>query len=60
MTTEMLRRHGGVVARLMGDGVLAYFGYPEAHEDDAERSVRAALAIADTIAGLLSMRSTNF
>jgi class 3 adenylate cyclase len=38
-------KHGGFVARYMGDAVLAYFGYPQAHEDDAERSVRAALTL---------------
>jgi class 3 adenylate cyclase/predicted ATPase len=38
-------RFGGHVAQYMGDGVLAYFGYPVAHEDDAERAVRAGLAI---------------
>ena len=40
---ETVRRFGGFVAADMGDGVLAYFGYPEAHEDDAERAVRAGL-----------------
>ena len=39
---------GGIVARYVGDGVLAYFGYPRAHENDAERAIRAALAIAKT------------
>ena len=38
-------RHGGFVAQYLGDGVLAYFGYPQAHEDDAERAVRSALAL---------------
>ena len=38
---------GGFVAKYMGDGVLIYFGYPEAHEDDAERAVRAGLAVID-------------
>ena len=38
--------HGGTIAQYVGDGVLAYFGYPRAHEDDAERAIRAALAIA--------------
>ena len=38
--------HGGIVAQYVGDAVLAYFGYPRAHEDDAERAIRAALAIA--------------
>jgi class 3 adenylate cyclase len=41
---ETVRRCGGFVAKYMGDGVLIYFGYPQAHEDDAERAVRAALA----------------
>jgi class 3 adenylate cyclase len=36
-------RFGGFVAKYMGDGVLVYFGYPQAHEDDAERAVRAGL-----------------
>jgi class 3 adenylate cyclase len=36
--TETVRRFGGFVAKYMGDGVLVYFGYPEAHEDDAERA----------------------
>ena len=38
---ETVQRFGGFVAKYMGDGVLVYFGYPQAHEDDAERSVRA-------------------
>src|SRR5947209_5868685 len=38
-----VRQFGGFVAKYMGDGVLIYFGYPQAHEDDAERSVRAGL-----------------
>lgn len=43
---------GGSVAKYMGDGALVYFGYPEAHEDDAERAVRAGLALLDTIAAM--------
>ena len=39
--SETVRRFGGFVAKYMGDGVLVYFGYPQAHEDDAERAVRA-------------------
>jgi class 3 adenylate cyclase len=44
---DMVARFTGFVAKYMGDGVLVYFGYPEAHEDDAERGVRAGLAIID-------------
>ena len=43
--TEQITKAGGFVAKYMGDGVLAYFGYPQAHEDDAERAVRAGLAL---------------
>jgi predicted ATPase/class 3 adenylate cyclase len=46
---ELIARFGGFVARYMGDGVLAYFGYPQAHEDDAERAVRAGLAAVEAI-----------
>ena len=49
---ETVRRFGGFVARYMGDGVLIYFGYPQAHEDDAERAVRAGLALIDAVATL--------
>ncbi|MBV9827445.1 MAG: AAA family ATPase [Alphaproteobacteria bacterium] len=45
----VVARFGGYTARLMGDGALAYFGYPSAHEDDAERAVRAALTIVEAI-----------
>jgi len=47
--TELIERGGGFVAKYMGDGVLAYFGYPQAHEDDAERAVRAGLALVDAV-----------
>jgi predicted ATPase/class 3 adenylate cyclase len=47
-----IERFDGFVARYMGDGVLAYFGYPQAHEDDAERAVRAGMHIVDSIAGV--------
>jgi class 3 adenylate cyclase/tetratricopeptide (TPR) repeat protein len=47
-----IERYAGFVARYMGDGILAYFGYPRAHENDAERSVRAALAIQLAAKGL--------
>ena len=43
----------GFVAKFMGDGVLVYFGYPQAHEDDAERAVRAALEVVTAVAGLV-------
>jgi class 3 adenylate cyclase len=42
---ETVQRFGGLVAKYMGDGVLIYFGYPQAHEDDAERAVRAGLEL---------------
>jgi len=42
---EIVRKFGGFVARYIGDGVLVYFGYPHAHEDDAERAVRAGLEL---------------
>ena len=42
---EAVRRFDGFVAKYMGDGVLVYFGYPEAHEDDPERAVRAGLEL---------------
>ena len=47
--TEVITKSGGFVAKYMGDGVLAYFGYPQAHEDDAERAVRAGLALAEAV-----------
>jgi class 3 adenylate cyclase len=50
--TELVERNGGFVAKFMGDGVLAYFGYPQAHEHDAERAVRAGLALVDAVAKL--------
>ncbi|MGO8916861.1 MAG: AAA family ATPase [Stellaceae bacterium] len=49
---DTVRRFGGFVAKYMGDGVLVYFGYPAAHEDDAERAVRAGLALIDAVAAL--------
>src|SRR5215471_16573234 len=45
----VVARYDGFVAKYMGDGVLAYFGYPRAHEDDAERAVRAGLEIAAAV-----------
>ncbi|MGY3138288.1 class 3 adenylate cyclase/tetratricopeptide (TPR) repeat protein [Bradyrhizobium sp. USDA 4501] len=49
---EQIEKSGGFVARYMGDGVLAYFGYPRADEDDAERAVCAGLALVAAVAGL--------
>jgi class 3 adenylate cyclase len=51
---ETVQRFGGFVAKYMGDGVLVYFGYPEAHEDDAERAVRAGLELIQAVGGLKS------
>src|SRR5438045_490288 len=49
---DTVRRFGGFVARYMGDGALIYFGYPAAHEDDAERAVRSGLDLIDAVATL--------
>jgi class 3 adenylate cyclase/predicted ATPase len=49
---ETVRLFGGFVAKYMGDGVLVYFGYPQAHEDDAERAVRAGLDLVAAVARL--------
>ena len=49
---ETVRRFGGFVAKYMGDGVLVYFGYPQAHEDDAERAVRAGLELVTSVGAL--------
>jgi len=49
---QSVQRYAGFIAKYMGDGVLVYFGYPQAHEDDAERSVRASLDIVRSMAEL--------
>jgi class 3 adenylate cyclase len=49
---DTVRRFGGFVAKYMGDGVLIYFGYPQAHEDDAERAVSAALEVIAAVCAL--------
>ncbi len=46
---DLITKAGGFVAKYMGDGVLAYFGYPQAHEHDAERAVQAGLALVDDV-----------
>ena len=47
-----VQRYGGFIAKYMGDGVLVYFGYPQAHEDDAERAVRAGLELVAAVGAL--------
>ena len=47
--TEVIQRYEGHIAQLLGDGLLVYFGYPQAHEDDAQRAVRTGLGILDAI-----------
>jgi class 3 adenylate cyclase/predicted ATPase len=54
---ETVRRCDGFVAKYMGDGVLVYFGYPQAHEDDAERAVRAGLELISALSALKTGRS---
>ena len=49
---ETVRRFDGFIAKFMGDGVLIYFGYPEAHEDDPEQAVRAGLEVVAAVRGL--------
>jgi class 3 adenylate cyclase/tetratricopeptide (TPR) repeat protein len=49
---KAVERFGGYVAKYLGDGILAYFGYPQAHEKDAERAARAGLAVVDAVAAL--------
>jgi class 3 adenylate cyclase/predicted ATPase len=51
---KTVQRFGGFVAKYMGDGVISYFGYPQAHEDDAERAVRAGLEL---VAGVNALKS---
>src|SRR5215468_2139907 len=55
---KVIGRGGGFVAKYMGDGVLAYFGYPRADEHDAERAVRAALKLVEKVAGLDTVAAT--
>jgi hypothetical protein len=56
---DTIARFAGFVAKYMGDGVLIYFGYPEAHEDDAERAVRAGLAVIEAVSGLATPEPLN-
>src|SRR5271169_4940991 len=57
--TEIVEGFGGFVAKYMGDGVLAYFGYPRAHEDDAERATRCGLALVDRVPQLGRPKSST-
>jgi class 3 adenylate cyclase len=54
---EIVRRFDGFVAKYLGDGVLVYFGYPQAHEDDAERAVRVGLELISAVAALKTRTS---
>ena len=54
--TEVIQRFDGHIAQYLGDGLLVYFGYPQAHEDDAQRAVRAGLGIIAAL-GHLTVRS---
>jgi class 3 adenylate cyclase len=50
--TDVIQRYDGHIAQLLGDGLLIYFGYPQAHEDDAQRAVRTGLGILEAVADL--------
>src|SRR5258707_9891665 len=52
VAADAITRFGGHVAKYLGDGVMAFFGYPEAHDNDAERAARAGLAILEAISKL--------
>ena len=52
-----IKRYNGYIARYMGDGLLVYFGYPQAHEDDAERAIRSGLDVVDAIGNLKAGRT---
>jgi len=58
VVADVVRAFDGFVARYMGDGVLVYFGYPRAHEDEAERAVRAGLGVIDAV-GRLDVKSVE-
>src|SRR6202040_3434817 len=53
----IVHRFDGFVAQYLGDGVLVYFGYPQAHEDDAERAVRSGLEVTAAVSGLKTRAS---
>jgi class 3 adenylate cyclase len=56
---ETVGRFGGFVAKYTGDGVLVYFGYPKAHEHDAERALRAGLELIAAVSDLRRHGSSN-
>ena len=56
---EVIARYEGFVARYVGDGILTYFGWPKAHEEDAERALRAALEIIQAVKGASSVESLS-
>lgn len=56
----VVERYGGYVAQYLGDGILVYFGYPHAHEDAAERAVRAALDILSAVSALSQRAERDF
>src|SRR4029453_7283414 len=51
-SAEVISRFDGTIAQYLGDGLLVYFGYPEAHEDDAPRAVRTGLGIVEQLKAL--------
>src|SRR5262245_30925793 len=63
MCTDVIQRYDKHIAQLLGDGLLVYFGYPQAHEDDAQRAVRAGLgmlaALSDLNTGLQHATETH-
>jgi class 3 adenylate cyclase len=58
--TRIIKSYDGFLAKYMGDGILAYFGYPRAHEDDAERAVHAGLAIVEQLRSLHTQTPSAF
>src|SRR6516225_5646936 len=56
---DTVGRFAGFVAKYMGDGALVYFGYPSAHEDDAERAVRAGLVVIEAVGRLPAPKPVN-
>ena len=56
--TVVIERYDGHIAQYLGDGLLVYFGYPQAHEDDAQRAVRAGLGLVEAM-GVLNARLTQ-